>query len=331
MRLLCTVALVLSARAASAEVGPGDLRRVEWTHEASAPFTPTRTSSGTPLRWAGSCVFLRPHVTGPADVPADDFAAALAGATSSWESATSACSYLHFQLEPPEAGEVGLDYVNRIIVREDRWCRPGPPEHCYDAGATAITTVFFVDKPGDPADGTILDADIELNAVDYALATCSDPPGGCTTTGTGVVEDLANTLTHELGHVVGLDHTCWSGAPQDAPLDGDGVPVPSCTPPSSLPASVTEATMYPFEDPEETKKRTPEADDVDGFCRTYPSASDPGVCAPVTPPVAGDGNGDGDAGLPPTEAPGGCCRTSGGDGGFVLVLLVAVIARRRSR
>src|SRR5690349_14686577 len=54
--------------AAGAPAGaPGDgIGHVEW--DSVAEFTPTRTPSGTPLRWAGSCVFLRPHAAGAADI-----------------------------------------------------------------------------------------------------------------------------------------------------------------------------------------------------------------------------------------------------------------------
>jgi hypothetical protein len=302
------------------------VRRVEWTH-ASAEFTPTRTSSGTPLRWAGSCVFIRPHVAGATDVT--DFAAAVEQATTAWRTATSACGYLRFELEPPEAGEVGLDFVNRIVVREQEWCAPGPPKRCHDPSAIGLTTLFFVDKPGDPMDGVILDADIELNAVDFALATCNGSPGGCVTTGSGPPSDIANVLAHELGHVLGLDHTCNAGPPDQAPLDGDGQPVPPCNPVADLPPEVTAATMYNFSAPEEIDKRTPETDDIDGFCRSYPIASDPASCAPVTPPAGFDGAPDG----PPAAGGdgGGCCQGAPADATPWLVALLFVLSARRRR
>jgi hypothetical protein len=298
------------------------IRRIEWTHTTTA-FVPARTRSGTPLHWAGTCVFLRPHLVEPLDVAPGELQNALELATSAWQAAASGCGYLRFELEPPEAGEVGLDFVNRIVVREDRWCRPDSPI-CYDASAIAITTLFFIDKPGDPSDGTIVDADIELNAVTYALGTCDD---GCTSSGVGQIADLANTLTHELGHLIGLDHTCWPGAPQDAPRDGDGEPVPSCQPVESLPAAVREATMYPFSAAEEIDKRTPEPDDVAGFCRSYPRAMDPAICAPVIPPeMPADGAVD-----EPEPVAGGCCRAARGDLGGLLVLVVLARRRRRAR
>jgi MYXO-CTERM domain-containing protein len=314
--------LVVVTLLAAAGVARADVSTASWVHDG-AEFAPTRSSSGTPLRWARSCVFLRPHAAGAADVPGG-FDAAIAAAAVGWEDATRACGYLQLQLEPAEPCEVGLDYVNCIVVREDRWCRPaqdGQPERCHDPSAAAITTLFFVDDPGSPDDGVIVDADIEINAVDYGLAVCGDQPG-CTSTGGGVVTDLQNVVTHELGHLLGLDHTCWAGPPGAGPLDGDGVPVPPCAPESALPPEVTGATMYNFTDPGEIEKRTPEPDDVDGFCDAYPLAADPMICEPVPAPDPPDPD-------PPDD--GGGCSTGGTPTLGAAVVLVLGLARRRRR
>jgi MYXO-CTERM domain-containing protein len=271
-------------------------------------------------------------MTGVSDLPADKVAAAIADATAAWPGAGS-CSYLKFVVDAPEAGEVGLDFINRIVFREDQWCRPGPPMLCYDSSASAITTLFFIDKAGDPRDGEILDADIEVNAVDFAVGIC-DETGTCTTSGSGLVYDLPNILTHELGHLLGLDHTCWTGAgPQ--PTDGAGQPVPACEPPASLPAGVVDTTMFPFAAPKEIKKRTPETDDIAGLCGKYPLAMDPGTCVPAMPPAgAGDAGIDpaSDAGTgDPRDDGGGCgCRTNEPTA-LVAGLAVLLVVRRRRR
>lgn len=321
--LVVAVGGVLGLAAGPAYANGGDgIASVTW---GDSEFTPTTTSSGTPLRWEGGCVFIRPPTAGAADIPGQ-LDGALATAVAAWNDATATCGYLQLRTEPADAGEVGFDYVNRIVVREDRWCAPGPPERCHDSGATALTTLFFVDHPGDPRDGVILDADIEVNAVDYALAICDGQPGGCVTTGTGAVYDLANVLTHELGHVMGLDHTCWAGV-GTGPLDGDGNPVPPCNPADALPPEVKDATMYNFADPEEIKKRTPEADDITGACTVYPRASDPGTCAPVMPPPGPDA----DPGPDPGSDAGGCCSGTSRPPAIPVAGVVgfALLARRR--
>jgi MYXO-CTERM domain-containing protein len=296
---------------------------VQWPAEAVPhPFAPTRTRDGTTLRWAGSCVFVRPDATGTTHIPDDREHAILAGVLAHWQDATRACGYLRFELEPPEPGEVGFDQVNRIVYREDRWCRPSDPAICYPESAVGLTTLFFVDAPDRADHGTILDADIELNAVDFALAMCDGEPAGCTSNGTGDRYDLASVLTHEIGHLLGLSHACWSG---DEPrgLDGAGQPLPPCLPAETLPPELGEATMYPTIVPEATSAASVESDDIAGFCHLYPVAADPGRCAPIEPP--------GDDEPPPVDA-GGCgCASGGGGGGAAgaaALILVALLARR---
>ena len=239
------------------------------------------TSSGTKLRWRGSCVHITPDAAGTADIPGDQEFPIIDSCFATWQESTRSCGYLTFVMDTPDLGEVGLDGVNRIKFRDDTWCRPkvsGEDAECYDASAAAITTVFFRDQPGAADDGTILDADIELNAVNFAVSIHCET--GCVTSGSGGHADLANTLTHEAGHLIGLDHTCWDGTGA-RPTDGDGNPVLACAPFSALPASVTDATMYPYQTDGETSKETLTQDDIDGFCTAYPLADDPKQCGRV--------------------------------------------------
>jgi len=62
------------------------------------------------------------------------------------------------------AGQVSLDYHNRLIFRQDQWCSDPLPKDgaCYDPSALAITSVL-----ADKSSGEILDADMEVNAYDY--------------------------------------------------------------------------------------------------------------------------------------------------------------------
>jgi hypothetical protein len=327
-----TIAAAVTAPAVAAPVDdpalPPDVRAVSFDPLAVA-YAPTRTESGTPIHWESGCVFLRPHPAGALDVPS--IAEPLRRAADGWEGATAGCSYLRFLIEPPEAGEVRYDRVNRIIVREDRWCRPGPPERCYDHSSVANTTVYFLERPGDPTDGVIVDADLELNAVDFALANCDAATGDCTTAGTGERHDLQNVLTHELGHVIGLNHLCWSNTPATAPYDSEGNTIPQCN--TVLPPEITLATMFNFADPEELIKRTPEADDVDGVCTRYPAAADPGTCervgAPAGVPDADPGGGDDTGGDDAGAGDAGCCGAAGAPTpSIVLALALAALARR---
>jgi hypothetical protein len=124
------------------------------------------------------------------------------------------------------------DHHNRIVVRESDWPAILGPE------TIAITTVL-----SDRSTGAIVDADTDLNGVD-AMFSASDPPPADH-------DDLQNTLTHELGHLLGFGHV------------GD-----------------PEATMFVSAARGETIKRDLAPDDVDAICETYT----PGVRPPTTLP-----------------------------------------------
>jgi hypothetical protein len=83
-------------------------------------------------------------------------------------------------------------------------------------------------------DGRITDADVLFNGEGFAFTTSRAP--GCF--------DVQDVATHELGHVLGLDHTGWAGA-----------------------------SMYPYVDPSVILQRSLARDDVLGMRDAYPSAA----------------------------------------------------------
>lgn len=157
----------------------------------------------------------------------------------------------------------------------------------YDEGAIAITTTAY-----DSSSGVVLDADIELNGETFRFGVVEN------TCPEGAVTDLGNTITHEVGHLLGLDH-----------------------PPAS--ARYVETTMFAQADLCETKKRSLAADDIEGVCAIYP-ADQP--TAPCFPPDQLSFQ------VVRTEDGYGCA--AGGQGGFVglglLVLLGLSLRSRRS-
>jgi hypothetical protein len=164
---------------------------------------------------------------------------------------------------------------------------------CADWSIVALTSVLY-----DPASGRIIDADIEVNAWDGVVEanatltgqrhgwyfTC-DPSAdqlGLTQCGEYgqpgcVYMDLQNTVTHEVGHVVGLRHPCTNDPSREPDL-------PPCNP--NAPGV---ETMDPQTVARETKKRTLSADDVAGVCAIYPDMG--GGCG------CGGGEGAGAASL----------------------------------
>lgn len=182
-------------------------------------------------------------------------------------------------------------------------------------GIVALTTVLY-----DPSSGRIYGADIEVNGWDGQPATIPDPahpalpshgwyftcfPGatqpavcaGGTSYGTGgcAYIDLQNTVTHEVGHLLGLAHPCTT----DPSVATSAIPPCGApTPPGEVP--YLDRTMAPTTEPGSTSKRLLSADEVAGICAVYPPAS-------------------------------GGCGCGGGAGAGALALLLAALGLRPRR
>lgn len=169
----------------------------------------------------------------------------------------------------------------------------GPEKWPFGKAVIAQTTVVR-----NTLDGTIVDADILINDVDlnFCLVTCAAGK-----------HDLQSTLTHEIGHFLGMDHS-----------------------------EVAEARMAPYVGQGPADPLALHDDDRLGVCTAYrtkcaPMCSGAGCCMPdgsVKAPKPGDGAGNG----------GGCCavtprRGAQGPWGIGMALAaVAVLARwRRAR
>jgi hypothetical protein len=268
-----------------------DLRRPEAAvGERLSPggeFVRTLNNNGAPIFWRSGCAFVSAASDGSSQIAGDAEFQVIGETMQRWREETSGCSYFVLENDGRADREVGFDGINIIKFREQQWCRPASddePQKCYDQAAVGLTTLTFIDDSGSSRNGEILDADIELNGVNYAFSV-----DGQTLGQQNCDADLANTLTHELGHFMGLDHTCWTGGRRL--VDGDGNPVPACDGPG-IDGTITEATMYNFQACGETKKSSPEADDIAGICTIYPLADDPQECER------------------PNIDPGGCCSVA---------------------
>lgn len=232
---------------------------------------------------------------------------AFAAVSASFAAWAAPCTDLAFDdLGRTSRADIGfsLQDANRpaLVVWRDVLCsKAAPPsdpcwaEGCanaydcweHDADVLALTTTSYNNKTGE-----IVHADIEFNGATYGFTAMDSPPcpkspppprpAPC------VAIDVQNTLTHEVGHLLGLDHS----------LD-------------------SEATMFKTADLGELKKRSPEADDLDGLCHLYPQGRPTSTC--LSPPPGT---------LQSSE--GGChCGAQGGLTGLTLPLLTALLRRRR--
>lgn len=157
----------------------------------------------------------------------------------------------------------------------------------HDPRAIAVTTSAF-----DTRSGVVVDADVELNGEDFDFERLE----GICEARSGLM-DLRNVLTHEVGHVLGLEH------PPDTP-------------------KYAETTMFASAPPCETKKRSLSQDDVDGICSIYPAGEPTAPCfAPNGPSFEVVSSDDGFGGCSHVRA---ARRGLGGKGLMLLVGLVGL-------
>lgn len=234
------------------------------------------TKAGNYLYWESGCIFVTADAEGTKQLPGDTEFNVIDRSIAAWNTASATCSYIEISFQGREAREVGRDRVNVIKFRDMSWCRPAvddDPARCYAESAAGITTAVYVDDADSNRDGAIVDADIEINGKNFAIAD-----NGVTLGTASCAAELANTLTHELGHLHGIEHPCLAAG--DPPrTDHLGRAVPLCN--SVMDDKIIDATMFNFQECGETKKATLEAEDIAALCGIYPTSEDPGTCEPV--------------------------------------------------
>src|SRR4051812_25127980 len=241
------------------------------------------TDSGHYLYWPGTSteVVLDSHGTGALTMA--QTMSIVEASIEEWNSKTASCSYFTVVNATPRAFDdvTGSDRINVIKFHaqpcscgtDTSWgCRPATmttPAKCYASAAAGITTATYVNDAKSSRDGQIVDADVELNNIDFAISA----NGTTMTPGRTCLSDLQNTLTHELGHLHGLEHTCL--APGDpARVDNLGNPVPQCSMVQGQPNTpanmrILAATMYNFQNCGETSKSSLSDDDIQAICSIY--------------------------------------------------------------
>lgn len=191
---------------------------------------------------------------GSARTPGDTERDAVTASFATWQAVADDCSDFHFR------DGHGASSKNLVVWRE-RTCEAAAPalDPCFQDGTCSDTYDCWDDDAQSLAltrltystsTGAILDATIQLNAAHWLFTTVDSPPcrEGAEAT-TCVASDVQNTVTHEIGHLLGLDH----------------VPGASSTMSATAPLA-------------ETSKRAIDPGTRDGFCHIYPRANPTPSC-----------------------------------------------------
>ncbi len=224
----------------------------------------TGGSSPVCVTWSHRDITYQVDAAGSAKTPGDTEFTAIDAAFHSWQVVSDGCSDFTFTAGPrvtnPQAG-VNTPSSNVVTFREKACADPGVVPagspclgdgscanafRCWDHTDTtiALTTVSYLTKSG-----VVTDADIELNAASFLFTTVDSPPCSGTLAPTCVATDLQNTMTHEIGHLVGFDHVTNPGS-----------------------------TMLATAPTGETSKRVIDPGTIEGFCSTYPRGEPPTPC-----------------------------------------------------
>lgn len=193
------------------------------THLAGA-YVLARDGSGRPLTWQAPSVRLVVVLAGDPLDP--DLLRATQQSAQRWAEATGLD--IGVRAERRAASHVSEDGSSSVVLRTRRWCPDDPALPCHDPSRHALTQLYTRPAAGDPSAAEILEADIEINAVHFDWRAL--PPGS-----------LDAVLLHELGHVLGLEHTCNASSLLER-VDHQGAPVPLCR---SAPPAARAAVMYP--------------------------------------------------------------------------------------
>ncbi|RLB58378.1 MAG: hypothetical protein DRI90_16825 [Deltaproteobacteria bacterium] len=184
-------------------------------------------TDGEKLFWPGLCVGISLQEDGSAHIDRDIWVDIATKAIVAWVDLDCGNGASSINLAPAKDVVCHLSQydpdgpnANIIMFQDTKW------QYAGEDNTLAKATVSY-----DTETGEILDTDIELNHAYNEYTTGDD----------FVVYDLQSILTHELGHLMGLDHT----------LDYN-------------------ATMNAGYQQGTTELRTPELDDIDGVCAIYP-------------------------------------------------------------
>ena len=197
----------------------------EFTPSCGPNVSPCEGKTPLPTAWRKPCIGFHVNEQGTEQIPFEEVRNTVIKSAAVWSAPN--CSYfsLYFSTNEDRIGfnPYTKENANIIVFRDSSWEE--------SKSIMALTTVTQ-----DSVTGEIYDADIEVNTQSYSFSTVSG--------GSYQSVDFENTLTHEIGHVLGLAHS-----------------------------KVMEATMFAFSSAGGVAKRSLHSDDIEGICTLYPNTN----------------------------------------------------------
>jgi hypothetical protein len=277
---------------------------------ALSQYVRSRVTDGDPkspcLYWTeGTRLVYRQSEAGNPETPGETEFSAVRKAFDTWQAEQARCGSLTLA-EGPRTSSRRAGYEptsasnENVVLFRQRTCAGLVPagdaclsdDNCgsvydcwqYAPAAIAITTTSFNTRSGQ-----ILDSDIELNTPRFLFTTVDEPPCPMNQFDVScVATDVQNTMTHEIGHLLGLAHTAEDGSTMAARANGG-----------------------------ETSKRTLDSNSAKFICDVYPAGRPSKSCVV---PVLGQET------LSPST--GGCASAPGGALAALALVLLRRRARR---
>ncbi len=234
------------------------------------------TSTGAPVRWNRAEIVVLTDSRGTDDVPGDLEFQAVVRSMETWNAV--ACSHPLFVDGGRVSGvKPGPKTGKNLLIWWDDPADWSSPEMDH---VIALTTLYYDDRSG-------IVAKFDMEFADFGYQFTVTDVQALTRT------DLENTVTHEFGHVLGLDHS-----------------------------KDPEATMYYVAAPGDTDKRTLAQDDITGLCAVYFDwpASDADQTSAVEGGLLVEGSSSG----------GGCSAGPRGVPGSLWLMAILVVALVRA-